>query len=86
LGSRRRKRGGDFRRRMMIFERIVESIGTDVGGRGLRMEGTRRGRENLREIFERSARSGRSNARLYNEERVQEEQAESKSGKKRGKV
>jgi hypothetical protein len=50
------------------------------------MEGTRRGRESARKIFERSARSGQSTTRVHNEGRVQEEQAESESGKERCKV
>jgi hypothetical protein len=37
------------------------------------MEGTRRGRESARKIFERSARNGQRNARLHREGRVQEE-------------
>jgi hypothetical protein len=50
------------------------------------MEGTRRGRESARKIFERGARSGQSNTRVHSEGRVQEEQAESESGKERCKV
>jgi hypothetical protein len=34
------------------------------------MEGTRRGRESARKIFERGARSGRRNTRLHSEGRV----------------
>jgi hypothetical protein len=42
---------------MMIFEPMIESI-IDVGDIDLGMEGTRRGREDARKIFERDARSG----------------------------
>jgi hypothetical protein len=45
--------GGDFRRRMIMFESMIES-----------MEGTRRGSKSARKIFERGARSGQRNARL----------------------
>jgi hypothetical protein len=34
------------------------------------MEGTKRGRENARKIFERGARSGQRNTRLHSEGRV----------------
>jgi hypothetical protein len=37
------------------------------------MEGTRRGRESARKIFEKGARSGQRNARLGSEGRVEEE-------------
>jgi hypothetical protein len=67
----KRKWGGDFRRKMMMFVSMVESIlmwGGDLG-----MEGTRGDRESARKIFERGARSGQRNARLHSEGRVQEE-------------
>jgi hypothetical protein len=59
LGNRREKvgKGGDR-----------EYI--DVWGRDLKMEGTRRGRESARKIFERGARSGERSARLHSEGRV----------------
>jgi hypothetical protein len=47
--------GGDFRRRMMIFD-------TTARGRDLGIEGTRRGRECARKIFERGASSTQRNA------------------------
>jgi hypothetical protein len=50
------------------------------------MEGTGGGGEGAREIFEMGARSGQRNTRVHSEGRVQEEQAESKSGKESGKV
>jgi hypothetical protein len=53
------KWGGDFRTRMIMFDSMIES-----------MEGTRRGRESARKIFERGARSGQRNASLYSEGRV----------------
>jgi hypothetical protein len=40
-GIEERKCGGEFRRRMIMFESMIES----VRGRDLGMEGTRRGRE-----------------------------------------
>jgi hypothetical protein len=40
------------------------------GGRDLGMEGTRRGRESARKIFEKGARSGQRNPRLHSEARV----------------
>jgi hypothetical protein len=49
------------------------------------MEGTRRGRESARKIFEMGARSGQRNAKLLSEGRVQEEQAERKAGKRTAK-
>jgi hypothetical protein len=49
------------------------------------VEGTRRGRESAKEIFERGARSEQRNDRLHSEGRVQEEQAESESGKRAAK-
>jgi hypothetical protein len=63
-----RKWGSDFRRRMMMFESIL-MYGAEIWG----MEGTGRGRESARKIFERGARNGQRNARLHNEGRVQEE-------------
>jgi chemotaxis receptor (MCP) glutamine deamidase CheD len=45
------------------------------------MEGTRRGRESARKIFEMGARSGQTDAKLLSEGRVEEEQAERKAGK-----
>jgi hypothetical protein len=68
-----RKWGGDFGRRMMMFKSMIESKYIDVRSRDLGMEGTRRGRESARKIFERGARSGERKARLPGERRVQEE-------------
>jgi hypothetical protein len=65
-----RKWGGDFRRKMMMFVYIMY---IDIRGRDLGMEGTRRGRESARKIFERDARSGQRNARLHSEGRIQKE-------------
>jgi hypothetical protein len=62
-GIGERKWGGDFRRGMMMFESMMESMYIDVWGRDLGVEGTRRGRESGRKIFERGARSGQRNAR-----------------------
>jgi hypothetical protein len=61
-GIGERKYEGDFRRRM---------VGTyiDVRGRDLGMEGTRRGRESARTIFEGGTRSGQRNARLHRQGR-----------------
>jgi hypothetical protein len=50
------------------------------------MEGTGGGGESAREIFEMGARSGERNTKVHSEGRVQEEQAESESGKESGKV
>jgi hypothetical protein len=58
----------------------------DVRSRDMGMEGTGGGGEGAREIFEMGARSGQRNTRVHSEGRVQEEQAESKSGKESGKV
>jgi hypothetical protein len=58
----------------------------DVWSRDLGMEGTGGGGESAREIFEMGARSGQRNTRVYSEGRVQEEEVESESGKKSGKV
>jgi hypothetical protein len=65
---------------MMMFESMRESL--LMGGQRSAIEGTRRGRESARKIFEMGARSGQRNARL----RVKEEQGESESGKESGKV
>jgi hypothetical protein len=54
----------------MMFESFIESTYIDVRGRDLGMEGTRRGRESARKIFERGARSGQRNAKLHSEGRV----------------
>jgi hypothetical protein len=64
-----RKWGGDFRRTMMMFESMIETIlmyRAEIWG----MEGTRRGRGSASKIFERVARSGQRNARLHSEGRV----------------
>jgi hypothetical protein len=61
-----RKWRGDFKRRMMMFESMIERI---LMGRDLGMEGRRRGRESARKIYEKGARSGQRNARLHNEGR-----------------
>jgi hypothetical protein len=58
----------------------------DVRSRDMGMEGTGGGGESAREIFEMRARSGQRNTRVHSEGRVQEEQAESESGKESGKV
>jgi hypothetical protein len=68
-----REWGGDFRRKMMMFESMIESTYVDIRGRDLGMERTRRGRESARKIFERDARSGQRNARLHSEGRIQKE-------------
>jgi hypothetical protein len=65
-GIGERKWGGDSRRRMMMFE---DREYIDVRGRDLGMEGTRRGRESARKIFQRGARSGQRKARLHSEGR-----------------
>jgi hypothetical protein len=57
---------------MMVFQGMIE-IYIDVRGRDLGMEGTGRGIESARKIFERGARSGQRNARLPSEGRVQEQ-------------
>jgi hypothetical protein len=60
FGEKERESGGsDFRRRMMMFK------SKDLG-----MEGTRRGRESARKIFERGARSRQRNVKLHREGRV----------------
>jgi hypothetical protein len=64
-----REWGSDFRRKMMMFESMIESILTY----GAEIWGTRRGRESARKIFERDARSGQRNARLHSEGRIQKE-------------
>jgi hypothetical protein len=64
--NRRGKWRGDFKRRMMMFESMIERI---LMGRDLGMEGRRRGRESARKIYEKGARSGQRNARLHNEGR-----------------
>jgi hypothetical protein len=131
------KWGGDFKRRMMMFESLIESISkygaeiwewkeqeeverckrnrmrvkagkraakfkdkiyereefriltecrkekkddTDVQGRYLGMEGTRRGKESARKIFERGARSGQSR------EQCRRNRMRVKVGKRAGKV
>jgi hypothetical protein len=53
----------------------------DVRSRDLRMEGTGGGGESAREIFEMGAKSGQRNTRVHSERRVEEEKAESESGK-----
>jgi hypothetical protein len=68
LGKRERKWGGDFTSKMMIVSTYIDVQGKDLG-----MEGTRRGRESARKIFEKGARSGQRNARLGSEGRVEEE-------------
>jgi hypothetical protein len=75
--------GGEFGRRMMMFESMVESVLADVRSRDMGMEGTGGGGESTREIFEMGARSGQRNTRVHSEGRVQ---AESESGKDSGKV
>jgi hypothetical protein len=63
VGIGERKWGDDFRRRMMMFETMVESKYIDVWGRDLGIEGTRRGRESARKKFEKGFRSRQRNAR-----------------------
>jgi hypothetical protein len=63
-GIGERKRGGDFGRRMMMFESMVENPADFWGTRG--------GRASARKIFDMGARSGQRNARLHSEGRVQE--------------
>jgi hypothetical protein len=72
-------------RREKVEKVISEEEGReyiDVRGSDLWMEGTR----SARKIFELGTRSGQRNARLRSAGRVQEEQAESESGKESGKV
>jgi hypothetical protein len=52
---------------------MFESMYFDVRDKDLVMEGTGRGGESARIIFEKVARSRQRNARLYSEGRVQEE-------------
>jgi hypothetical protein len=70
-GIGERKWGDDFRRKMMIFESMIER-NIDVLGRNLGIEGIRRDRENARKVFETGARSEQRNARLHSVGRVQE--------------
>jgi hypothetical protein len=69
-GIGERKWEDDLRRGMVIFENMIESIlyGTEIWDLG--MEGTRRGKESGRKIFQRGARSGQKNIRLHSEGRV----------------
>jgi hypothetical protein len=83
-GIGERKWGGEFGKRVMMFESMVESVERTEQRSG--MEGTGGGGESAREIFEMGARSGQRNTRVHSEGRVQEEQAESESGKQSGKV
>jgi hypothetical protein len=71
-GIGERKWGGEFRRRMTMFESMVESV-LHIRCRDLGMEGTGRDGESPREIFEMGARSGQRNARVQSEGGVQEE-------------
>jgi hypothetical protein len=59
-------RRGDFKRRMMMFESMIERI---LMGRDLGLEVRKRVRESARKIYEKGARSGQRNARLHNEGR-----------------
>ncbi|KAH0814781.1 hypothetical protein GEV33_008010 [Tenebrio molitor] len=77
-----RKWGGEFWRKIMMFESMVRA---DVRSRDLGMEGTGGGGESAREIFEMGAKSGQRNTRVHSEGRLQEEQVESESGKESGK-
>jgi hypothetical protein len=85
-GIGERKWGGEFGRKMMMFESMLESVlmyGAEIWGWKEQAGG---GGESAREIFEMGARSGQSNTRVHSEGRMQEEQAESESGKESGKV
>jgi hypothetical protein len=67
-GIGERKWGGDFSRRMMMFENMIESIlmyGAEISGWKEQEEV-----EKARKIFERGDRSGQRNAKLYSEGRV----------------
>jgi hypothetical protein len=57
---RRRKWGDDFRRRMIMFENMIESILMYVW-----MKKTKRVRESPRKIFEMGANSGQKNAGFH---------------------
>jgi hypothetical protein len=67
-GIGERKWGGEFGRRIMMFESMVESVlmyGTEIW-----MKETGGGGESAREIFEMGARSGQRNTRVHSEGRV----------------
>jgi hypothetical protein len=69
LGNRREKWEGDFKRKMMMFENMIESIlmyGAEIWG----WKEQKSGRESARKIFERGARSKQRNGRLHNEGRL----------------
>jgi hypothetical protein len=72
LGNRRQKVERSFQKENDdVWEHYREYI--DVGGKDLGMEGTRRGGESARKIFQRGARNGQKNARLHSDGRVYEE-------------
>jgi hypothetical protein len=84
-GIEERKWRGEFRRSMMMFQSLIESIlmyGAAIWG----WKEPKEVEESARKIFEMGARSRQRNARLHSEERVQEEYAGSESGQKSGKV
>jgi hypothetical protein len=77
-GVGERKWGGDFRRRMMMFESMIESI-LMYGDLG--MEGTRTGRESTRERFE----SGQINANCIVRDECKSNRLRVKAGKRTAK-
>jgi hypothetical protein len=81
LGIGERKWGGDFRRRMMMFQSMIESI-LMYGAEIWEWKEQRRWRE-YKKIFEMGARSGQKSAKWHSKGRVQKEQAENESGKER---
>jgi hypothetical protein len=79
-----RKWGDDFRRRMMMFQSMIESIlmyGEEIWGCKEQEEV-----EELPETYLRWVLVVKRNATLHGEERVQEEKVEGESGKDSGKV
>jgi hypothetical protein len=70
VGNRREKVGRRFQEENDdIWEHDREYEYIDVRGRDLGIEGTRTGRERVRKIFEKGARSGQRNAKLLSARR-----------------
>jgi hypothetical protein len=65
-GIGERKWGGDFRRRMMMFESMIMMYGAEIWEWKEQEEVENSGRK----IFERNGRSGQRSARLFSERRV----------------
>jgi chemotaxis receptor (MCP) glutamine deamidase CheD len=65
---------------MMMFESMIERRSRDLG-----MEGTRRGRERVKKIFGRGAKSAQRNAKLHSGGRVLRNRLRVKSGKRAAK-